>query len=129
MLPTDRLCLLCPARLWCKVIYLSNILRGQYVAYVFTELVISSPLLDADARSGCRGASDVPPPHLHHQLKGRHPLQLGEGTHQRHLLIHTEASQAHDHHHYYYYYYYYYDDDDNYNSYYSFCPSFPLNAP
>lgn len=41
---------------------------------------------DVDAGCGCRRADNIPAANLHHQLKGRHAVQLGEGAHQRHLL-------------------------------------------
>lgn len=61
-------------------------------------LLFFSPLpLDVDARCGHRRVAIVSPPDLLHQLKGGHAVQLGEGTHHRHLLIHIKLAQARHH--------------------------------
>lgn len=48
------------------------------------NIVLSS---DVDARCGGRRVAVLLPPDVLHQLQGRHAVQLGEGTRQRHLLI------------------------------------------
>lgn len=73
---------------------------------VSVTIALSPP--DVDARSRCRRADSILNVDVHHQLKGRHTLQLREGAHRCHLLIHSEASQTHDHYFYYYCYYYYF---------------------
>lgn len=73
-----------------------------------TNFSLTAP--DVDARRWYRRAADIPGADLHHQLKGWYPLQLREGANHRHILIHTETMQAHDH-------YYYHHQDCNFNYY------------
>lgn len=60
--------------------------------------------LDVDSGRWYRCAAYIPTADIHHQLKGRHSLQLIEGGEQCHLLILTETMQAHDHYNNYYFY-------------------------
>lgn len=66
----------------------------------FSQLTRPLPPSDADAGRGRSRVANLPAADVRHQLKGRHPVQLGKGAHQRHLLTrrtHSEEMQAHDH--------------------------------
>lgn len=69
----------------------------------FLELNFPLPPPDVDAGCGYWHTANILPADVFRQLKGRNTLQLGEGAHHRHLLTHTEETQAHDHYYYYYY--------------------------
>lgn len=60
---------------------------------VFVHLNLSLPP-DVDAGRGARRADNVAAADVRHEREGRHPLQLGEGARQRHLLIQSAAARA-----------------------------------